>query len=139
MLSFVLAYAPSMSLVVWLNLNAKPTLRLFGCMVVCAGKDSHLRGSTERSLQTRHYRRGTTDAALRTRQLACALCTRPNPGGTLASNPRAGDAAARTRVGDRPPALVAVAPQSRRGLNLFPKSKPTRTCGDARNRRATDG
>jgi len=30
-------------------------------------------------------------------QLACALCTRLNPGGTLARAPRAGDAAARRK------------------------------------------
>jgi hypothetical protein len=47
----------------------------------------------------------TTDAA------ACMqLCTRPKPGGALGREPRAGDAAARTRVGDGPPAVVVVAP-----------------------------
>ena len=38
--------------------------------------------------------RENTQCLLRTRQIACALCTRLNPGGTLARAPRAGDAAA---------------------------------------------
>jgi hypothetical protein len=38
--------------------------------------------------------RGNTQCLLQARQLACALCMRLNPGGTLARAPRAGDAAA---------------------------------------------
>jgi len=52
-----------------------------GSMYVCRFEWAAGIGGWRRTLPQRH-------------QLACALCTRLNPGGTLARAPRAGDAAA---------------------------------------------